>query len=90
MISSLNDSHNTCSLLYGLTNSLTINYLATLNASSVDFSNNQSTRLQSKIYDLQRHHARDSLVDFINDLNKIACYRSNIADDARHAAYLSV
>ena len=60
-----------------------------LNASSVDFSTNQSS-LQSKIYDLQRNHARDSLVDSFNDLKQIAWNRSNVADDARHAAYLSV
>ena len=57
---------------------------------SVDFSTNQSTCLQSKVYDLQHNHARDSLVDSINDLNQIAWYRSNVANDARHAAYLSV
>ena len=35
-------------------------------------------------------HVRDSFVDSFNDLNQIACYHSNVADDARHAAYLSV
>ena len=69
---------------------LTFNDIITLNASSVGFSTNQSTSLQSKIYDLQRIYARDSLVDSFNDLNQIAWYRSNVADDARHAAYLSV
>ena len=37
-------------------------------------------------YTIYRNHARDLLVDFINDLNQIAWYRSNVADDARHAA----
>ena len=89
VISAFNDSLNACSQLSGLPNSLTFNDIVMLNASSVDFSTNQSS-LQSKIYDLQRNHARDSLVDSINDLNQIAWYRSNVADDARHAAYLSV
>ena len=34
------------------------------------------------------NYARDSLDDSFNDLNQIAWYRSNVADDARHAAYL--
>ena len=90
MISSFNDSLNACFILSGLTNSLSYNDIATINASSVDYSTNQSTHLQSKIYDLQRNHARDSLVDSFNDLNQIAWYCSNVANDARHAAYLSV
>ena len=90
VISSFNDSLNACSLLSGLPKSLSFNYIATINASSVDYSTNQSTSLQSKIYDLQRNHARDSLVDSFNHLNQIAWYRCNVADEARHAAYLSV
>ena len=39
---------------------------------------------------MQCNHARDSLVDSFYDLNQIAWYRSNVADDARHTAYLSV
>ena len=57
--------------LSGLPNSLTFNDIVTLNASSVDFSTNKNS-LQSKIYNLQRNHERDSLVDSINDLNQIA------------------
>ena len=54
-------------VLSGLPNSLTFNDIETLNplnASSVDYSTNQSTSLQSKIYyDLQRNnYARDSLL----------------------------
>ena len=68
VISSFNNSLNACSLLSGLPKSLSFNYIATINASSVDYSTNQSTSLQTKIYDLQRNHARDSLVDSFNDL----------------------
>ena len=89
VISSFNDFLNACSILSGLINSLSFNDITMLNALSVVFSTYQSS-LQSKIYDLQRNHARDSLVGSFNDLNKIAWYHSNVANDARHAGYLSV
>ena len=49
VISSFNNSLNACSLLSGLPNSLFFNEIATVNASSVDYSTNQRTRVQSKI-----------------------------------------
>ena len=59
VISAFNDSLNACSQLSGLPNSLTFNDIATLNASSVEFSTNQSS-LQSKytIYDVITHVIR--------------------------------